>query len=188
MAIALRIMCHDHIPPKGKAKPSTSLLSQLGHKDGLTFCDTSARDQVSYSDGGTTTNVVHSLSHRGLVILASAPTHVVWVAPLDLLITEAVGVPFSIWWNDKVIVTSNPNQPTISRGKLIRDFANADGGAHVDPMIDVSHYMLTTDTLGATGGPVGSEPAEGNIAAASVRQITFEMLHTLDQIHDPTGA
>jgi hypothetical protein len=67
--------------------------------------------------------------------------------------------------------------------------ANQDGGAHIDPKLDKDYEALTVDFLGhqmeigndlidkTMGGDI--PPMRGNVAAASVRQIAFEVLSTI---------
>ncbi|MBB3836010.1 hypothetical protein FHR55_004279 [Xanthomonas arboricola] len=74
---------------------------------------------------------------------------------------------------------------------LILIMANQDGGAHVDPELDQDYAKLCVDSLGVhysfndididQPGAEGMLPAENNVAFASVRQIAFELMLTLER-------
>jgi len=76
-----------------------------------------------------------------------------------------------------------------SRENLVLIMANQDGGAHIDPKLDKDYEALTVDFLGhsmeigsnLTDKTMGGDipPMRGNVAAASVRQIAFEVLSTI---------
>jgi hypothetical protein len=76
--------------------------------------------------------------------------------------------------------------------------ANQDGGAHIDPKLDKDYEALTVDFLGhhleignnltdKTMGGGDIPPMLGNVAAASVRQIAFEVLSTIKPDGDHSG-
>jgi len=97
---------------------------------------------------------------------------------------------FDRWWRDPLVEASN--QKRFSRENLVLIMANQGGGAHVDAGVDANYSDLVVDFLGAEivtdagneididgVGPFGSGRAQGNVAAASVRQIAYEVLQTL---------
>jgi len=88
------------------------------------------------------------------------------------------------------------NLTYLSRRDLVLIMANEDGGGHVDPQLDTEYEALTVDNLGTQlefgvgidktmGGDI--PPVGGDVAAASVRQIAFEILQTLRPTEDNSG-
>jgi len=69
-----------------------------------------------------------------------------------------------------------------SRRRLVDALANQEGGAHVDPTLNESYIRIAGDeSLGYTFSLHGEteRPFQGDVAAASMRQIAYEMLETL---------
>lgn len=207
IAVTLRVLLYD-------TKASKSLLGQLGKKSTLQFADTALyRDELDkgYNEWvkqNAPGQVIAAITpgEAGLVVEGlnkdGAPA---WVAPLQTerlpplhpaaASTIAVSKPFDAWWTTPVVETSDLKY--FSRQDLVTIMANQDGGAHVDPEIDSDYEALTVDYLG-TQLEIGSDlvdktmggdiPAmKGNVAAASVRQIAYEVLKTLRPRADHSG-
>lgn len=97
--------------------------------------------------------------------------------------------PFKVWWETPLVEGSNRKQ--FSRKNLVLIMANQDGGAHVDPGLDVDYAALCIDPLGVeieiggvdrtTDSTWVPPPVANNVAFASVRQIAFEVMATLHE-------
>ena len=198
IAVTLRTLLHD-------TRKSVSLLMQMSIKDSLQFVDTglyrdqldrSLRDWVAREQPG---NIISGFTpgEAGLVVAglntAGLPA---WVAPLatphlppkhPAAATVGIKKPFKPWWTSPLVETSALRY--FSRKNLVLIMANQDGGAHIDPKLDKDYEALTVDFLGhsmeigsnLTDKTMGGDipPMRGNVAAASVRQIAFEVLSTI---------
>lgn len=207
IAVTLRVLLHD-------TSQSKSLLGQVGIKATLQFADTAlyrveldkAYDEWAKKNApgqiiaaitpGEAGLVVEGLDNEGLPA---------WVPPLQTErlpqlhpaapSTTGVFKPFDAWWTTPVVETSELKY--FSRYDLVTIMANQDGGAHVDPEIDAEYEDLTVDYLGVQreigddlvdntmGGDI--PPMRGNVAAASIRQIAYEVLRTLRPLEDHSG-
>ena len=204
LATTLRVLLHD-------INKSQSLLYQLDLKDKLQFEDTGIYEdrlieaQTNYfkksgilKDGQTIPGI--QISEIGLVVSGNnVKGEHSWIAPLDQIRFISTHPnfsalqkpqPFHIWWN-KPLVQGKTRK--FSRADLILIMANRDGGAHVYPNLDDeynSYFDLTTDHLGvqwASGNHLFTTDEsvwnnhQGNVAAASVRQITYEVITTIEK-------
>jgi hypothetical protein len=206
IAVTLRVLLHD-------TGASKSLLGQLGAKSVLRFVDTGLyRTELdrAYKNWVKMNNPGHIIAgvtpgEAGLVVEGFLEDRSpAWVAPLqtDRLpplhpaapSTTGISKPFETWWTAPLVETSELKY--FSRHDLVTIMANQDGGAHVDPEIDSEYEALTVDFLG-TQIEIGNDlvdktmggdipPMAGNVAAASIRQIAYEVLKTL-QPHDDHG-
>ena len=207
IAVTLRVLLHDTVHSK-------SLLGQLGIKTTLQFVDTALyREELNkaydrWAKQNAPGQVIAGImpGEAGLVVeglnTAGLPA---WVAPLQTerlarlhpaaASTVQVTKPFDAWWTTPVVETSELQY--LSRESLVTIMANQDGGAHVDPEIDAEYEALTVDNFGrhieigynlpdkTMGGDI--PPINGNVAAASVRQIAYELLKTLRPAEDHSG-
>jgi hypothetical protein len=114
LAVSIRVLVHD-------TQASKSLLAQLGMK-GRHFIDTASDRPRSVVT-----------SYAGLVgmLLTAGPAE--FVPHLDAVSSRSI--PFEQWWAAPVIIDFK--QREIGRKRLILAVANQDGGAHVDPDLDV---------------------------------------------------
>ncbi|MDJ0426008.1 hypothetical protein QNA19_08770 [Rhodococcus fascians] len=182
IATVLRVLLHD-------TNQSKSLLGQVGVKSTMRYWDTARyADDVRAAMAGiaaemgsgmqVVTEVGPGILRFGL--FAPNPT---WVAPLD----DAPGIwsDFSRWWSTPVIEAQSGT--TFTRWDLVRVMANQDGGAHVDPSLDVDYDNLQHESFGVAYAhgdfvahpPGGWTPLGGQIAAECVRQFAFEMVESL---------
>lgn len=197
IAVVLRVLLHD-------TTKSHSLLAQLGMKDTLRLVDTGLyrdrldRAQQEFVDRTEPGSFVGG-KRRGEAGLVACGVNsygrIGWVAPLrhpwlhpehwnySAVLQEPQ--PFKFWWNTPLV--ENSEGETFSRKNLVLIMANQDGGAHVDPRLDKDYEALTVDfldysimfTKGGIPPDANPPPATSNVAAASVRQIGFEVLSTL---------
>ncbi|OIN86820.1 MAG: hypothetical protein AUJ12_04180 [Alphaproteobacteria bacterium CG1_02_46_17] len=204
LATHLRTLLHD----KTKSR-SRSLLSQLGIKEDVLFIDSGIyRDKLTsainnyYKDKGQGIAVAgHSPMDVGLVIPYPLPDGTFgWKAPCrefrfhqndPRFGAQSQPNSFKTWWETPLIEASS--LLSFSRKNIVLIMANQDGGAHSDPMLDKDYADLCNDFLGChmihgdaanradimKPGSEGLEPVKNNIAYASVRQITFEVIETL---------
>ena len=166
MAVAIRILLHD-------TNKSSSLLSQLGSRN-MQFYDTAA----DYDPA----NLV---STPGLIMMKISPTGGEYVAPLDggaPTRYKRGKVEFDQWWNRIVIADKKGN--LFSRRDLILAVTNKDGGAHVDPRLDVAYAELSrfNSLAWKNIAPDGtSKSLSPNPELPSIRQITHEVLKSLKE-------
>jgi len=163
MAHTIRILLHD-------TSHSKSLLNQLQLKS-IQFLDT------SYDVEDT-----RCLSKFGLVMMSLKGEFV----PRCIAPPKPWGEPrelksFEDWWDEIVIIDSENNR--FSRKDLILGLANKDGGSHVDPELDEAYNKLTRQNSMGWKCRINKGPEKGieAIELASVRQIAYEVLESLDR-------
>ncbi|MEH1056409.1 hypothetical protein V6U89_14480 [Micromonospora sp. CPCC 206171] len=164
LAVSLRAILHN-------TAQSHSLLAQLDLGSKL-FTDTAAH--IDPRNLGNT---------PGLVIMEMiVGVGVTYVAPLGMLSPSRIHppAPFQAWWDSPVMKIG---EHLWSRKQLVLALANKDGGAHVDPSLDEDYYALSRrNLLGVTYVDAsGAQEAQGNPAAAAVRQIAYEVLGTFER-------
>lgn len=87
---------------------------------------------------------------------------------------------YQLWWNSPVI--RHPDGTEFSRKELVLMIANKDGGAHVDPSIDIGYRSVAGENafgwtfVGADGR---EKPMEGRPELACVRQVAHELLNSV---------
>lgn len=119
-----------------------------------------------------------------------------YAAPLDDLGPDRQHAPaaFVDWWGEPVLADREGH--AFSRADFIDRVANQDGGAHIDVDLERTYEALTRGNsmqilsgkgmlgfnVGASlsAAPDGPGPPESSIALASVRQIAFEVLTSLE--------
>lgn len=171
LAIALRVLLHN-------TPDSSSVLEQLGVQQALEFVNTTPT---------LNPEVVMAL---GLVMMMGTPNEIRYVAPLDNLSPGRQLPPkhFDAWWNDPVTRTRSGDE--FSRKSYVLGLANKEGGGHVDPKLNEKYARLTRhNALGYmyTIGD-GVDVPLGTPAPAAVRQITHEVLKTLEALPYLKGA
>lgn len=199
IAATLRILLHQ-------TKTSHALLAQLNYLSRLSFVDSGVRRDLlrlalnaGQPDDGSF--LIESPSETGLVVAGFVNGRGKFVAPLvrnqfhpqDPRHKGIVSPrTFQDWWETPFIETTGGR--TFSRKNLILIMANQDGGSHVDPEIDadfsdfcqdhhevfagLSNSEINPDELGNFFPNV--EPLETNIVHASIRQVAYEVMCTVD--------
>lgn len=168
LATCLRTLLQD-------TNKSVSLLRQLDMKN-IDFYDTA----------GTYNTKIHWTAYHPLAsVLYGEGSIPKYFAPLDSVPKENIKwIPFTEWWNKKVIVDSSKNK--FSRERLLRYVANQDGGAHVDPSLDEKYYQLSRkNALGEKYFKNGKWFDMERPELASIRQMAHEVQTTLLK-HYPT--
>ncbi|HDS1557439.1 TPA: hypothetical protein QEL11_001276 [Stenotrophomonas maltophilia] len=160
IAATARVLLHEN-------RQSKSLLLQLAMKD-LPFWDTSAP-----------LNQDSLVSHSGLVVTVMNKAGAKYQAFLDGGFAPPRQIKFEDWWNQVIFVDSDKR--TFTRRELVLAVANKDGGAHIDPALDIAYAELTRKNSlgwvfqqdnGPTVNMVGPEKS-------ALRQICHEILKTL---------
>ena len=164
LAVVVRVLLHD-------TNKSASLLGQLQLKDRLKFEDTAQHidpnNLLPTNFGLTVARMTAGVGGGWEAALATRPP----VPP----------VPFGAWW--KTPILRDANRRTWSRWQIISQVANKEGGAHLDPEVDLEVLDLEErNSMGLTftDPTVGNGvPFENGPLLPSVRQIAFEVDRTL---------
>ncbi|HSH86901.1 MAG TPA: hypothetical protein VK958_06580 [Methylophilus sp.] len=202
IVVRLRVLLH-HNP----SRHSHALLAQLNLLNNMAFVDSGIRrneieSAITAGLAGTDQFIASfPPSQTGLVVPGIVNGKGKFVAPLirarfpdghPYAANHSATTTFADWWNTPFIETTTNH--TFSRYDIIRILANQDGGAHVDPMIDIefSDFCQDYHQISYGFGNIDNledrrnvEPVESNIVYASIRQIAFEVMATLD---DHTGS
>lgn len=163
IATTIRVLLHD-------TKSSRSLLSQLNRKT-ISFFSTTLDDPIN--------NVG---SYGGLVALAipEGDNKPKYMALLDEIppSSKPKWVNFETWWEEPIFI--NQKNEGITRSKIILTACNQDGGAHIDPNLDVIYDSLVSGRFMGweSHSPDGKALISGAESAA-IRQIAHEILKTL---------
>lgn len=177
LATTVRTLCHH-------TSRSHSLLHQLGLlPDRLRFVDTSLK--IDRPPGAFT--VGDGLARIRMDFDTGTVTP---IPPLDDLDEERTRTPqpFDQWWNTAFLTNESPLRVqrhgfNYSRGDVVRNLANKDGGAHVDPTLPTDYRALTEHdgdvTFDLGRGPVAI--VRYALATAWMRQIAHEVQRTLER-------
>jgi len=170
LAVSIRVLVHD-------TQSAHSLLGQLGEKDNLAYVD-------------TTFDILpgNLIPTNGLAMLGVSVRRGrakgQYAAPLDNLPPPRLNKPpkpFDDWWNSPIIRDSQ--DATFSREDLVLALAHKEGGAHVDPELEVAYAALSrSNSLGwILVDQAGTRPLYESPVPASVRQIAFELQTTIEE-------
>jgi hypothetical protein len=186
LATTVRVLCYDTSRTSGgrRSRPSRSLLHLLGLlPDKLRFMDSTHNHRLP----------------PGAFVIDFGPSAVRMdfdagnVRPhayLDDLPPECINppAPFERWWSTPFVTNVTPlSTPrsvfTYSRGNVVRNLANKDGGTHVDPDVPRDHQAFI-DHDGGIEFQVNGRPARivrYALAAVWMRQIAHEVQRTLQR-------
>lgn len=173
IAGVLRTLLHD-------TDSSKSLLGQLGIKDKIQFIDSADPIDPTPTDrqhDGRTIFVMSGMP--GLFAIRPTMNGTRLVAPLSLKPNAKGSASFESWW--MVGCIPGENNARHSREWLIKQMANKEGGAHVDPEINKGYAELRTTGMGMTVSSNGIDGFINSPADVSVRQIAWELLASLQQ-------
>ncbi len=196
LAVSLRVLLHD-------TGHSTSLLTHLEVKDKLPFRNTASEPHppgaIVMFDGGL-------CSIRSTLGEGEGDSRFVPILDTDPERNSQPAQCFEDWWTTPVLNDQEGN--SFSRSDFIDAVANKDGGAHVDAKLGAAYAALTqsnsmrlTQEKGRTedgwetvvgaviGGPPdeSSERIKNSIALASIRQIAFEVMTSVEAITWTSG-
>jgi hypothetical protein len=160
LATTLRVLLHDK-------RQSKSVLSQLGYGF-LQFHDSTGPEMPE-----------NLLTDCPLVIMAIGGSGPDFIPLLDTGPFPTVQKPFAVWWSQVVFV--DDRRAAFSRKDIVLSVAETDGGAHVDPGIPEAYHRLSRENSIAwmVGSPTGKRAAQNPVPAV-IRQITFEVLRSLE--------
>lgn len=163
LASHIRTLVHD-------TRHSTSLLKHLNCKTQMYFFNTAIPESKFGLCGMTTTteNGGRTFYHPPLGNLSEIRQKNPWVT-------------FNTWWNEVKVLSDGKNK--FSRKDLILALANKDGGAHVDKELEEPYAKLSR----GNSMRVYHQNQSGilvdvfGVELASVRQITFELLRSIEE-------
>jgi hypothetical protein len=163
LATRIRVLVHDTVA-------SYSLLSQMNRKDILfldTAFDKSPKNLISYG---------------GLVAMAKSVSggETKYIALLDELPPPFRNkwISFENWWAKPIFADQLGKEFT--RKDIILTACNQEGGAHIDPKIDILYDSLVTgEFMGWQSHESNNKSFISNTESAAIRQITHEVLKTL---------
>ncbi len=168
LSTTIRVLVHD-------TASSHALLAQTGDLESMAYLDTSLP-----------VNPQNLLSHGGLVILRMiGGIGATWVPRAAVPGPPVPGaehrdVPFGTWWTTGVI--KDHNGVLWSRSRIVREVANKEGGAHVDPTQPMDLRAIEEEnSMGwSYHDPlVGDQPMSHGPLMPSIRQIAFELEHSI---------
>jgi hypothetical protein len=171
IASVIRVLVHD--TPK-----SRSLLVQLGVQSKMKFIDSAEPfDPVETGRFHNGRPLMAMSGMPGLFGIAVSPQGAKIVAREDTGMYARGAVSFDEWWSDGCM----PGHDGIrhSRSWLIKQMANKEGGAHVDPEVTKGYMELKTTSMGMTVQAGGISGFVNSVADVSVRQIAWELLESL---------
>jgi len=165
LAVIIRVLVHD-------TSNSTSLLTLLNKKN------------IKFYDSAVPYDPKNLLPYNGLTMMRlSTKEGASYVAPLDggaPTRSRTRKIAFKTWWNG-VFVIKDKDGVKFTRKDLVRNTANTDGGAHVDPELDVAYANLSR--FNSLGWKVFRRDIEDDFRNSpvlpSIRQIAHEVLKTL---------
>jgi hypothetical protein len=172
LALTIRVLVHD-------TDGSKSLLEQLDLKSKLAFLDTHTREeqhgrfQVARQLGWPTGMVVLSMAIGGPTTFRASLG-----SDKESRSAEAA---FDTWWENSPLLAAKDGR-SWNRRRFVLGAANQEGGAHVDAKPAAWWRDLRDGTwIGAVNvdTPAG-EAALSELAPAVIRQITHELLTTLE--------
>lgn len=172
MAGALRLMLND-----GLIDRVVRIKQTANVRRGIEFCDTATpafelppgAQGAMVGVGGLTIMMLGPPgAQSGLIPLCQAPSP----GPMEIRWSA-----FEPWWKKATPVRKN--DLAVTREFVVCEAANTDG-IHIDELLDADYHELTTAIQGLTIQPSGGSPNPvDGIAAASIRQIAWEVEHTL---------
>jgi hypothetical protein len=168
LAVSMRVLLHD-------TNQSHSLLDQLGVKSQMKFIDTAEhinpRNLLASAAGLVMMQVTTGVGASYIPLVDTIPLPPGRIHP---------PADFDPWWTQNI--ARNSDGTLWSRSKFVLTMANKEGGAHVDRNLNAAYESLANHNgLGWSSNTSGVElPFDGNVVAASVRQITYELVNTLE--------
>ncbi len=166
LAVVIRVLVHD-------TSQSTSLLTLLSKKNIKLYDSTAPYHPQSLAP------------YHGLIMIRASSEHgASYVAPLDggaPSRSRTTKIPFRMWWEGMFVIKDKDGK-TFTRKDLVINTVNKDGGAHIDPNLDVDYAKLSR--FGSLGWKFFRNDIEEpdfmhNPILPSVRQIAHEVLKTL---------
>jgi hypothetical protein len=163
IALSLRVLLHH----RGQSK---SLLEQLGMR------------QLEFYDTAGPIDPAELLSKCGFIMMKMSSgegKYIPRIAGPPNPNHKIRKIPFNQWWSEPVLKAKDGN--LFSRYDLIRNVADTDGGAHVDPGLESAYMDLSRKNSLGWSFVKGNidEAFKGRPELACMRQIAEEVLVTL---------
>lgn len=176
LAVIVRTLLHD-------TSKSTSLLSHLSVKSHFKYIDTKfSNDERLHSMTGMHGVEGSPNQYIGLVAKVNDGNSLLAVPLFMQHLPEWYQSyqrkSFEQWWGD-VIIDINGHKQT--RNTLILNVANKDGGAHVDESQPMDYHAIKNTNVRLKVNGIQT-PFERNVVYASVAQIAWELLNSVDDI------
>jgi len=163
LAVCTRVLVHD--TPK-----SESLLKQLGMKT------------IPFYSTAYPWDPKNLLAHLGLLqIRWNNKGEASYIEPLDDRPPPFLRwVLFDEWWTE--IVFDDRKGSSLMRKDIVLGLANKEGGAHVDPKLTIPYETITRHSIFLIiETPTGKKPLSGKMEILAMRQISHELLKTLER-------
>jgi hypothetical protein len=170
MATSVHLLVHD------AGRRNTSLLTQLGIKQSLQFIASGYKIDPM--------NLMASTPLVMIELRAGAEAGVRYKARLDATPNELRRLSFGEWWErDKIFQTGkNDKSPqSLSRRRLVFALRNKEGGSHYDPVLEDPGYIRVSQEPVWMAHSGGKEHPLLQLELASMRQVTWELLQTLQR-------
>lgn len=165
LATAVYVLVHDG------GKNSVSILSHLNKKVGLKFLCSSS----PISDQ----NLIAS---HNLVFIEMSSNKVRYLPILDSFQESWRWTAFSTWWENDPIFSSGSGKNLVSRKNLVFHLRDKEGGAHYDAKIAQAEYFeMSKKPHWVSSVGDGAEAPVLGLETATMRQIAFELLQTLEK-------
>lgn len=178
MATSVSTLVHDG------GRNNVSLLTQLGLRAGAWFMATGQPTDPR--------NLMRQVPLTFTRIRTTPSGPIASIEPkLDDFDVQPRMIRFTHWWNDEGIFLDGSLR--LTRKNLVFNLRSREGGAHVDATQDDPNYLrmayeaiTTPRLLSSLGGKEDNSPILG-AELASMRQITFELLKSLEQLPVPSN-
>ncbi len=165
LAVVIRVLVHD-------TSNSKSLLSLLNKKN------------IKFYDSALPYNPRNLAPYNGLTMMRlSTSEGASYVAPLNdgpPTRSRTKKLAFNTWWNGMFVI-KDKDGTTLTRKDLVLNTVNTDGGAHVDPKLNIAYANLSR--FNSLGWKVFRNDIEDDFKNSpvipSIRQIAHEVLKTL---------
>jgi hypothetical protein len=176
LAAMIRILLHD-------TTQSISLLTSLSIKTHVRYIDTSSPNDGKLHSMSGMRGVQSSNPNQyfGLVAKVNTGNSLAAVPLFKQHLPEwyqhYVNKDFDQWWNSEIIDVNGFKQ---TRGSLILNIANKDGGAHIDNFFPEEYHIIKNSDLSLNIQGVQTS-FERSVVYASVAQIAWELLNSIDE-------
>lgn len=178
IAITVRVLVHDNDKRRG-----ISLLKSLNRKSSLNFIDSSSPNdgRLHSMTGMVGVRGAKPNQYFGLVAKVNKDSKLIAVPLFQQHLPEWYSkynkLDFNSWWKMEIIKI---NDIEVTREELIKNVADKDGGAHVDPQLPNDYHQIKTTKLilNIKGNEVEFEK---NVVYISVVQIGWELLKSIKE-------
>lgn len=170
---ALRLATTVYIFVRDGGKKNRSILTQMGMRDSMKFA-------VPVSWAADPRNRV---SYTPLVILElrGGGGGVNYLPRLSEFPSGRRMLRFNEWWDRDLVFRTGGNRHRLTRKKLVFALRNLDGGAHYDEeILDPNYIEMKYGKSWMSISPDGTERPVRQLELASMRQIAWEVLNSLE--------